>query len=218
MRSRGLRWRKIRRHIFITLPVTLAIGLGLWIARPGLASDFGIIPDGHPPGGPLPAGKVVQHRLHLPGPKFWRDGPPRLSDLQASAVQLWNDVKLQGPRLVADSAPTVAKLQVVAVHVKTKLVKEAYKFHTALYPRFVMLGYDWKFYEERLRHHCDEPQNANSKVCNRHAPVVMPGLAPEPDVWAMLVIGIAGLGWLLRRDRAHRAAFSLPPRSANSSR
>jgi hypothetical protein len=212
MRSRGLRWRNIRPHLFITLPVTLAVALALWIAYPSVASDFGIIPYGQPPGDlKLPPAKpgrpLVLHRLHIPGPKFWRDGPPKLSDLQASAVQVWEDVKRREPELVAEGKPAAAALQTVATDVRIRLRRYREYLRINFHPDTWVVKDQYAYYTDQLRHHCDEPEHQNEQRCRQHVPTTGGGMAvPEPGVWSMLLIGIAGLGFLMRRGRVGRAA------------
>ena len=42
--------------------------------------------------------------------------------------------------------------------------------------------------------------------CHRRPPPPPPGAVPEPDVWALLVVGLAAIGGVLRRRRAAAAA------------
>ena len=221
MRSRRLRWKKLRPHVFVTLPVACAISLGLWIAYPGMASDFGIIPVPPAPGKLTPGkdhARPVHRRHRFPGPIFWRDGPPHLSDLQASAVQVLNNIKRGVPTLVADGGP-VAKLQTVGMEVRIRLRREANYLRLKFHLDDWLVKDNYRNYVDNLRHHCDDPNNANTERCRKHVSTA-PSPVPEPATWAMLLVGVAGLGGMLRGRRQAQRAAGEPSaaRSANSSR
>lgn len=202
MRGRGQRWRLIRQRLFLALTVSCAIALGVWIARPGLASDFGIIPHASPPAGqpPKTGGKPHQPKIIFPGPKFWREGPPHLSDLQATTVELWSDVKPVLPQIWTTSGPTAAKIQTVAVNVNYQIVYVIWPIIPHIWYEFVPPIDYCKKYDCHM-HHCkySEPGKGDDSC--------VVAAVPEPRVWAMMLFGFLMLGGFLR---GRRSAASTP--------
>src|SRR5690242_11064891 len=94
-------WRRRGRPIVIGVGLGLSVALAVWLARPSWASDFGIIPQS------TLDETAPSHRPKLfKGPKIWREGPPRVRDLQTSAVKLWDDVKTGQQQLIDEGPPS----------------------------------------------------------------------------------------------------------------
>jgi hypothetical protein len=194
MPRRGHRWRRARRPLLYFTAAVSAAALGLWIFNPGLASDFGVIPLVSPP--------ELGRLHHFRGPKFWREGPPHLSNLQATAAKLLNQAKEGTADLWADGGPDLDKLQTAAKEIKERTevvygpiyyffrppVAEFFRNYVSDFPR-------------RHRRCIDNDGDQDDRGC----PKPKTHAVPEPSAWGMLIAGFALLGGELRRRRGSAA-------------
>jgi hypothetical protein len=210
MRKRGALWKRIRRYLYWGAGLSAVVGAVVWWTRPGLASDFGIIPFGKPPVTEAPPSQTpaVRHKKRVfPGPKFWRDGPPHLSTLQTAAVQVWNDLTTDAPGVV----PVQDRLETVATH-----VDGAVKIYMEPVMAWVLppLNRVWWYFVPAVpycqRFKCITANcgvmdgDKDDRPCPQH-PLYAPAV-PEPDVWTMMIVGVALVGARLRTDNRRSTA------------
>jgi len=183
--------------------LVLAWGFAAWIfVKPGLASDFGIIPIpaqgavGQSPGAPQRVARP--HRRIFPGVKFWRSGVPSVADLQAVAAGLRRDVDSAATQIWTDHGPDVGRLQAVSAQVQEDIQTETQTISVWIVPP---LTWAWRYIAPPIIHHhgCREQDQKNCPI--------KPSI-PEPGVWALLLLGFGVLGARLRWRR--RSAESNP--------
>jgi hypothetical protein len=202
----------------------LAVVIGLWIADPGVASDFGIV---HFTPVPVPSGPPGTTKRIFTHP-FWRQPPPHFSDLQTLAIKWWDDVKTSPPALVPvqDQLQTIVKTVDYQVQGATGVSPPPPGVSTEVWlitnwhvwmpkcpkkdckiPRCNDKGGDQQ--NNPLCQRCDHNERKDNPFC----PKPGPSGVPEPRAWLLALVGFGLLGAQLRAQRPAAGA-----RSATSSR
>jgi hypothetical protein len=203
MGERSKRWRRIRQ-IGLAVAALAAVWYCAWLARPSLASDFGIIPFGHPPatqGAAPPTDQPSRPRKTRIFPRIVHFAAPHLSALQTEVVDLWSDVKTT-PNLIPVQDQT--RIHDVFVKVDTQTRPYLEPVLAFIKPPKNQIWYSFVPvvpYCERYKCpvNCgDDNGDKDDTGCGKPKFVAV---VPEPKTWAMMGAGVAAVGVLLRRRR-----------------